>query len=68
MVAPFDVFRVEGSEQVLWLEAVSDLATAKALVRRFMRMAPAEYLILSQETGHRLSIKPDTVEDKPASA
>lgn len=59
MIAPFDIFRVDGPDAVMWVRSVDDLETAKALVKTLMKITPAEYLILSQKTGNKISIKPE---------
>ena len=58
MVAPFDIFRVDAPDGLLWIEAAADLDIAKARVAVLMLVKPCEYLIFSQRTGHRISIKP----------
>jgi hypothetical protein len=46
------------SNEMLWIEAVADLGIAKARVAALMQAKPCEYLIFSQKTGHKISIKP----------
>jgi hypothetical protein len=58
MIAPFDIFRVETPNGMLWVGAVADLDVAKARVVALMQAEPCEYLIFSQKTGHKISIKP----------
>ena len=58
MVAPFDIFRVDEPDGMLWIEAAAELEAAKARVAALMRTTPSEYLIFSQKTGHKISIKP----------
>jgi hypothetical protein len=58
IIAPFDVFRSDISNEMLWIEAVADLDIAKARVAALMQAKPCEYLIFSQKTGHKVSIKP----------
>jgi len=58
MVAPFDIFRVEAPNGMLWIEAVAELEAATARVAALMQAEPAEYMIFSQKTGHKISIKP----------
>ena len=58
MVAPFDIFRVDAPDGLLWIEAAADLDIAKARVAVLMLVKPSEYLIFSQRTGHKISIKP----------
>ncbi len=58
MVAPFDIFRVDERDGMLWIEAVAELQAAKARVAALMQTTACEYLIFSQKTGHKISIKP----------
>lgn len=59
MIAPFDIFKSEGNGDLLWLEAVPDLDTAKARVREMGSSSPGKYMILSQKTGNKLSVEVD---------
>jgi hypothetical protein len=58
MIAPFEIFRFDISNEMLWIEAVADLEIAKARVAELMQAKPCEYLIFSQKTGYKISIKP----------
>ena len=58
MITRFDIFRFDSSNEMLWIEAVADLDIAKARVAALTRAKPCEYLIFSQKTGHKISIKP----------
>ena len=58
VIAPFDIFRVEAPNSMLWIGAVANLDIAKARVVALMQAKPCEYLIFSQKTGHKISIKP----------
>ena len=58
MVAPFDIFRVDEPDGMLWIEAAAELEAAKARVAALMQTTACEYLIFSQKTGHKISIKP----------
>ena len=59
MIAPFDIFRTEENGDLLWLEAVPDLETAKARVQAMGTLAPGRYMILSQRTGNKLCLEVD---------
>ena len=59
MIAPFDIFKVEAPGRALWLEAAQEFEVAKARVRNLMVTSPAEYVIYSQRTGNKVSIKPN---------
>jgi hypothetical protein len=58
MIAPFDIFRVEAPDGMLWIEAAAELDAAKARVAALMQSTPCEYVIFSQKTGRKISIKP----------
>jgi hypothetical protein len=55
---PFDIFRVDAPDGMLWIEAAADLDIAKARVAVLMLVKSCEYLIFSQRTGRTISIKP----------
>jgi hypothetical protein len=57
MIAPFDIFRVDEPDGMLWIEAAAELEAAKARVGALMQTTQCEYLIFSQKTGHKISIK-----------
>ncbi|MGA7919526.1 MAG: hypothetical protein WCA38_07620 [Candidatus Acidiferrales bacterium] len=59
MVPPFDIFKVLDGEPV-WVEAIATLEDAKTRVRELMLSDTREYLILSQVTGNKISVKPGT--------
>jgi hypothetical protein len=59
VITPFDIFRVESGNKILWLTAADDLETAKKHVEALMKTNPGEYLIRSLKTGHRITIKAD---------
>lgn len=58
MLPPFDIFKLEETQSVLWLESAMDLDSAKKRIAQLMISAPAEYLILSHRTGNKLRIRP----------
>ena len=58
MITPFDILWFDISNEMLWIEAVADLGIAKARVTALMQAKPCEYLIFSQKTGQKISIKP----------
>jgi hypothetical protein len=53
MIPPFDVFRVESNEQVLWIAAVNSLEEAKARVQKEFTARPSDYVIRSAATGRQ---------------
>ena len=58
MIASFGLLTLDISNERLWIEAVADLGIAKARVTALMQAEPCEYLIFSQKTGQKISIKP----------
>jgi hypothetical protein len=56
MILPFDIFQVPQDSHPLWLESASTLEEATARVNELGKFRPGEYLILSQETGQKISI------------
>ncbi|MGB8322416.1 MAG: hypothetical protein WCE52_05565 [Candidatus Acidiferrum sp.] len=56
MMPPFDIFYVN-SEGYIWQEPAESLESAKLRVQQLGVSRPGEYLIFSQETGDKLSIK-----------
>ena len=57
MITPFDILGFDISNEMLWIEAAADLGIAKARVAALMQAKPCEYLIFSQKTSHKISIK-----------
>jgi hypothetical protein len=57
MLPPFDIFKVESSG-LRWMEVAVDLERAKARVKVLGTSSPGEYIILNQNTGEKISIKP----------
>jgi hypothetical protein len=58
MIPPFDILRVDATG-LRWVQASSTLEEAQARVAELMTSHPCEYLIISQQTGHKISIKPE---------
>jgi hypothetical protein len=58
MLPPFDIFKLEESQSVLWVESATDLDSAIERIAQLMISMPAEYLILSHRTGNKLRIRP----------
>src|SRR5258706_294590 len=57
MIPPFDIFKVE-SIGPRWMEPAADLERAKARVKVLAASSPGEYIIVSQQTGEKISIRP----------
>jgi hypothetical protein len=58
VIPPLDIFKVDSSGAVAWIEAASELEAARARVQQLMAVSPCEYLVFSQQTGHEIAIKP----------
>src|SRR5258708_39614823 len=59
MIPQFDIFKVESSG-LRWMESAADLERAKPRVKVLTASSPGEYITLNQETGEKISIKPQT--------
>jgi hypothetical protein len=59
MVPPFDIFKVADDGIPLWIETAATLDAAKARVQELSEFWPAEYVIASRKTGHKISITPE---------
>jgi hypothetical protein len=57
MIAPFDVFRVDGQDAPVWVSSAASLDEAKAIINQLSKDTHCDYLILSQVTGHKMVIK-----------
>jgi hypothetical protein len=64
MIPPYDIFMVEttGSR---WIEAAATLEGAKARVQQLGALSQGEYLIMSQKTGNKLVIRPESAAGTP---
>jgi CheY-like chemotaxis protein len=57
MIPPFDILKVE-SIGLRWMELEVDLERAKARVKMLAASSPGEYIIVSQQSGEKISIRP----------
>jgi hypothetical protein len=60
MLPPFDIFRIEASGEVLWIQSAADLKSARLAVKELMASSPARYVIHSHSTNNDLVIRPPT--------
>ena len=65
MLLPFDIFRVD-ADGTHRCACVGTLDGAKLRVREFMETWPAAYVVVSRETGQKISIKRDAAPVKTA--
>ncbi len=56
MIAPFDIFRVEDQDRLIWVSAAGDLETAKAIIKELRTTYQSEYIIYSQQTRNKVRI------------
>jgi hypothetical protein len=61
MTPQFDIFRMEGGDSVLWLEAAATLQDARNRVQQLAAQDSAEYLILDHGSGEKHIVKPQTM-------
>ena len=61
MIPPFDIFYTDG-DGPRWLESAHTLDDAKLRVQDLGAECPGEYLILSQQTGRKISV---TIQQPP---
>ena len=59
MVPPLDIFKLEQDGSLVWKGTVESLAVAKLSVAVLLETTPADYLIYSAQTGHKMVIKID---------
>jgi len=57
MIAPLDVFKVEKDGKLRWLEAAETLEQAKSRIEALGASSPGEYVIYSQKTGNKTTVK-----------
>ncbi len=58
MLAPFDIFKCESKDKVMWMCVVEDLEIAKAKIDEFMKTASCDYLIVSLKTQRTMRVTP----------
>ena len=59
MVPPFDIFRVESDGHLAWKDTGTTFELARLRIKILMVTEPGDYVIYSQETGHKTVIKPE---------
>jgi hypothetical protein len=61
MLLPFDIFKVGKDEIPVWVEAAETAAAVKTRVKELFKLDPAaEYVIFSQQTQNKISVRSDT--------
>jgi hypothetical protein len=51
----FDIFQKDLQGVSVWMEAVSDIDTARTHLRRLTGVLPGEYFVFDQTTGHMVA-------------
>ena len=59
MIPPFDIFRVESDGHLVWKDAAVTLNRARLRIRILMISDPADYIIYSEQTGHKTVVRVD---------
>ena len=56
MLPSHDIFEIDLDGRVLWRGAVESFEAAKAHIEKLALSSPGEYLVLDQDTGHKVCI------------
>ncbi len=59
MIPPFDIFRVESDSHLVWKDTAETLDVARLQIKILMVTETADYVICSQQTGHKIVVKAD---------
>ncbi len=59
MIPPFDIFGVETDGHLMWKAVAETLDVARLRIKTLMDAQPRDYVIYSQQTGHKMVIKAD---------
>ena len=54
----FDIFRIQQDGALRWCESADSLESAKARVAALAEFAPAQYVLVNQQTGQKLIVDP----------
>src|SRR5690349_14881681 len=57
MLPPFDIFRIDGNGEVLWVKPADDWKSVRAAVQELISASPSDYLIHSHRTQNQLIVK-----------
>lgn len=57
MLAPFDIFRCESEDSMMWVASANDFESAKAKIRDLMKETPSDYLVFSLNTRNKIRFK-----------
>jgi hypothetical protein len=59
MLPSFDIFRVETDGHLVWRDTAETLDLARLRIKILMVSQPGDFVIYSQETGHKIVVKSD---------
>ena len=59
MIPPLEIFKMDYSGDVRWLEPAKDIEAAKARLKALGMVMPGRYVLFSQKTGNRLIFQVD---------
>jgi hypothetical protein len=61
MLPPLEIFHVESDGHLLWKAAAETLEAARRCVKILMASEPGDYVIYSQQTGHKTIIRAENL-------
>jgi hypothetical protein len=59
VIPPFDIFRLENDGRLVWQGIAETLDVARLHIKILMTDEPGDYVIHSQQTGHKTIVKGD---------
>jgi hypothetical protein len=59
VIPSFDIFRVESDGHLVWQGIAKTLDVARLYIKILMAGQPGDYVIHSQQTGHKTLVKAD---------
>jgi hypothetical protein len=63
LIPQFDIFYVEASGATRWIEVTPSIESGQARIQELAAGAPAEYVIVSQETGYKTVVHANSRND-----
>jgi VanZ family protein len=60
----FDIFQIDATGDVRWHDSAPSFEDARARVKELAAQFLSKYLVLNQETGSKVVLNPDGVEEK----
>jgi hypothetical protein len=59
MIPPFDIFKKEKDGSLIWKGTAETLEVARLSVKVLVASSPGNYIIHSQQTGHKMIVRAD---------